>query len=251
MDTHHLPHPDPGGWAEKLEYLHQAAIAVAGSHNINEALQTIADSARRVIGAEMSAIGVPGSPGEPMAHFVVSGLPPHVVARAGHAPMGKGVLGVLLKQGEPVRLKELETHEAYSGLPGNHPSIRSFLGVPVQSGGEVLGDLYLANKIAEDQFSAEDQALAELLAAHAAVSVQTLRFHKSNEEVAAVRATAQLAPLIEDEVLQAMFGAGLLLSTLDVTDETRAKAQIADIQQRLDEAIRHLRSHLMEMAGSG
>lgn len=238
-------------WAVQLEHLHLAAIAVAGAHDVDEALQQIVDAAREVVGAEMAAIGVPGGPGEPMAHFVVSGLPQHLIERAGHAPMGAGVLGVLLKEGKPIRARDIRQHEKFEGrLPEHHPQMTSFLGVPVMSGGETIGDLYLANKIAEPEFSEVDQRLAEMLAAHAAVSIQTLRYHKKQEEVAVIAAKARLTPKIEDDVLQALYGAGLLLNGLDLSDPAKADAQVRDVQQRLDSAIRHLRGHLLAMAGS-
>lgn len=237
-------------WVQKLELLHQAAIAVAGAHEIEEALQQIADAARQVIGAEMAAIGVPGKPGDPMAHFVVSGIAADVRQRAGHPPMGKGVLGVMLRQGSTVRLRDIREHEAFRGLPEHHPGFSSFLGVPVQSNGEVIGDLYLANKIAEEEFSEEDERLAEMLAAHAAVSIQTLRFHKKHEEVAVIASNARLAPKIEDDVLQTLFGAGLLLNTVNLDDPAVAAEQIRDIQGRLDSAILHLRAHLLRMASA-
>lgn len=234
-------------WAIKLEHLHRAAVAVAGAHGVEEALQRIVDAAREVVGAQLAAIGVPGQPGEPMAHFVVSGVAPEAIERAGHPPMGRGVLGVLLRDGEPVRLDHITDHPEYSGLPENHPPFTSFLGVPVKGRGEVIGDLYLADKIAEEGFSEEDQHLAEMLAAHAAVVIQTLRYHKKNEEIALMRARARLAPKLEDDVLQAIYGAGLLLRTLDLNDMEHADQQIDDIAGRLDSAIQGLRRHLLEM----
>lgn len=235
----------------KLELLHQAAITVAGAHRVEDALQKIVDAAREVIGAQIAAIGVPGEPGEPMAHFVVSGVS-HRDSLPGHAPMGRGVLGVLLNEGKPVRLRDVSEHASFEGLPHHHPGLTSFLGVPVQSGGDIIGDLYLANKIAEEEFSEEDQALAEMLAAHAAVVIQSLRYHKQHEEMAIVRAQAALAPKIEDDVLQALYGAGLLLGTLNLDDPEAAQSQVEDIQTRLDSAIKHLRSHLLTMsAGVG
>lgn len=243
-------HTHAENWAEKLELLHQAAIAVAGAHEIEEALQKIADAARQVIGAEMVAIGVPGKPGDPMAHFVVSGISADARARAGHPPMGKGVLGVLLREGVTVRTRDIRQHEAFRGLPENHPWFTSFLGVPVQSNGEIIGDLYLANKIAEEEFTEDDERLAQMLAAHAAVSIQTLRYHKKHEELAVIAANARLAPKIEDEVLQTLFGAGLLLNTINLDDPKMAAEQLRDIQERLDKAILHLRAHLLKMASA-
>jgi GAF domain-containing protein len=234
-------------WADKLIYLHRAAITVAGAHDIEEALHRIAETALEVVGAEMSAIGVPGGPGERMAHFVVAGLSSEAVEQVGAPPMGHGVLGVMLKEGKPLRLPNVADHPAFEGVPSAHPSIRSFLGVPVRSRGEVVGDLYLANKIDGDTFTEEDQRLAEMLAAHAAVSIESLRYHKKNEELALVQAHARLAPKIEDDVLQALYGAGLLLNALNCEHPAETASRVQAIQQRLDEAINHLREHLLNM----
>ncbi len=235
-------------WAARLELVHRAAVNVAGAREVEDALQIVVDAAREVAVAEMAALGVPGEPGRPMAHFVVSGLSAEAVALAGHPPMGRGVLGVLLHNGQAVRIDDVRHHPAFEGIPDGHPFIRSFLGVPVQSGGEVIGDLYLANKIGAVGFSEEDQRLVEMLAAHAAVVIQTLRYHKKNEELAVIRAQVRLAPRIEDDVLQTLYGAGLLLGTINLNEPMQAAAQIRDVQQRLDRAIRHLREHLMSMA---
>lgn len=238
-------------WAGKLEHLHRAAIAVAGAHDIEATLHRIAETAREVVGAEISAIGVPGGSGEPMAHFVVAGLPPEAVERAGDPPMGRGVLGVLLKEGKSVRLDDVAEHPAFDGVPSAHPSIRSFLGVPVRSRGEVVGDLYLANKIDGGGFTADDQRLVEMLAAHAAVSIESLRYHKKNEELALVRAYARLTPRIEDDVLQSLYGAGLLLNELDCGRPDVLAGQVRAIQGQLDTAISHLREHLLSLTSPG
>lgn len=238
---------EQNNWPEKLVKLHRVAITVAGAHNVDEALQLIADAARELANAEMAAIGVPGRPGEPMAQFVVSGLPPEVVERAGHPPMGRGVLGVLLEKGEVLRSADITRHPAYRGIPEQHPEVRSFLGIPVTSQGEVIGDLYLANRIGADTFSEVDQQVCEMLAAHAAVVIQTLRDLARQEEMAVLRAQARLAPRIEDDVLQALYGAGLMLNRLELCDEA-ITGQVQAIQKTLDNAIRNLRSHLMALS---
>lgn len=239
-----------GKYPSRLEHVYRAAVAVAGAHDVETALHIIADSAREVAQAEMAAIGVPGPAGQPMAHFVVAGLPPEAVKQAGRPPMGLGVLGVLLKEGKNVRIRDVREHPAFRGIPPHHPLIRSFLGVPVRAGGEVIGDLYLANRLEGDEFTAEDERLVEMLAAHAAVVIQSLHYHRQAQKMAVLQARQQAARLIEDHVLQAMYGAGLLLGTLDLSDPSLATARIQDIQAQLDSAIASLRGHLLSLAAS-
>jgi GAF domain-containing protein len=234
----------------RLEHVYRAAVAVAGAHDVETALQIIADSAREVAQAEMAALGVPGSPGQPMAHFVVAGLPAEAVRRAGRPPMGLGVLGVLLKEGKNVRVRDVREHPAFSGMPSHHPVVRSFLGVPVRAGGEIIGDLYLANRLDGDEFTPEDERLIEMLATHAAVVIQSLHYHQQAQRMAVLQARQQTARLIEDHVLQAMYGAGLLLGTLDLNNPSSAAARIQDIQAQLDNAITSLRQHLLALTAS-
>jgi len=61
--------------------------------------------------------------------------------------------------------------------------MRSFLGVPIRSRGEVFGNLYLTEKIGAQEFDAEDEAITVLLAAHAAVAVENARLHDEGQRL--------------------------------------------------------------------
>lgn len=229
----------------KLESLHQVAITVAAAHDIDSALQTIVDSARVLSGAEFGALGVPGNRGEPMWHFVTSGLADDTAISAEHPPIGRGVLGLMLNQGSSIRMPDVQVHPAYEGTPRAHPKIHSFLGVPIQSGGHIIGDLYLANKLNGDEFTDDDQRLVEMLAAHAAVVVQTLHAQKREHELDLLRQREAIARQLQDDVLQALFGVGLLLSNLSLNDPARATQEIGAIRETFDDAIERLRRHLL------
>jgi len=234
--------------ASQLEQVYQAAISVAMTHDVDTALQTIVDSARAMVDAELGALGVPGEPGEPMAHFVVSGMPAPGRDEPAHAPMGRGVLGILLRDGQSIRLPNLADHPAFQGYPGAHPHIGAFLGVPVRSAGEVLGDLYLGNKIGAAEFSETDQKLIELLAAHAAAVIQSLHYQKKAAELSRLREHEALGRELQDNVLQTLYGSGLLLGHIDLSDRPEAAGQLKDVQAGLALAVEHLRDHLMRLS---
>ncbi len=50
--------------------------------------------------------------------------------------------------------------------------MHAFLGVPIRYRGRSIGNLYLANKVGEPEFTQEDEWAVELLAAHAAIALQ-------------------------------------------------------------------------------
>jgi signal transduction protein with GAF and PtsI domain len=249
MDEKHFQHtPDGQTWVRRLERVYDAAVAVAGAHDVDSALQIIVNSAREVAGAELAALGVPSQLGEPMAHFVISGLSAEDATRAGHAPMGRGVLGLILTGEQSLRLSNVADHPSFGGYPAAHPHIRAFLGVPIRSAGEVIGDLYLANKVGGEIFDETDQHMIEMLAAHAAAVILNLRYQHKASEVARMRDHEATGRALQDDVLQTLYGSGLLLAQVDLGDKTDAETRLKQVQASLGQAIDHLRAHLLALS---
>lgn len=111
------------------------------------------------------------SSGKQLQDFITIGLTPQEESAIGVRPRGEGVLGLLLKRTEPLRIDVLSEHPASVGLPPNHPPIESFLGVPIRADGQVLGSLYLAERADNGPFTEADEAAVAVLADYAAVAI--------------------------------------------------------------------------------
>jgi signal transduction histidine kinase len=72
-------------------------------------------------------------------------------------------------------------HPHSYGFPLGHPPMHSFLGVPIVIRGEGWGNLYLAEKVGADEFSADDEEAAMALAQWAATAIDNARLHESGE----------------------------------------------------------------------
>src|SRR5512135_189946 len=96
-------------------------------------------------------------------------------------PVGKGVLGVLIRDPRPLRLRRLADHPASAGMPPHHPHMSSFLGVPVMSKGRVFGNLYCTEKIGADEFTEDDVAMLQMLAAQAAAALENAQLRQQRE----------------------------------------------------------------------
>jgi len=103
--------------------------------------------------------------------------------RIGALPQGHGLLGAVITAAEPIRSVDINKHPQRYGFPPHHPPMKSFLGVPVAVRGIVFGNLYLTEKSGADEFSDEDEAIAILLAAQAAVAVENARLHEDEERL--------------------------------------------------------------------
>jgi len=140
-------------------------------------LQQVADLAADLIGARYAAVGLLAPDRRSLESFTVSGVTPEQHAAIGPLPIGRGILGLLIKEGRPIRLKDLQRHPAAVGFPPNHPRMHSFLGVPIRGPQGVIGELYLTEKVGADEFSDDDEHTAILLAVTIGSVVENARLH--------------------------------------------------------------------------
>lgn len=136
--------------------------------NARIVLQTIALQAQSLTGSELAAAGVGGDAAHPFTIWAHVGTPPEQVEQIGRPPRVVGLLGVLRREHRTLRLRDVRQHPEHLGLPPHHPPIASFLAVPIRFRGGVAGCLCLGNKQGGDEFTVEDQQMAEMLAARAA-----------------------------------------------------------------------------------
>jgi two-component system sensor histidine kinase DevS len=209
-----------------MRALHRATLSLYTDLSLDGVLQRITQAAKDLAHARYAALGVPDATGGLQA-FVALGMTPEEIARIGNHPVGKGLLGEMLRAGRSIRLRNLRNHPAAAGFPAGHPEMSSFLGVPIAAYGKPLGQLYLTDKEGGAEFTAQDQRLIEMLAAHAAAAIENAHLYKQivsseaelkqrNEELqlfnslaTAVSSLTEVEPLLENmlESVMALFGA--------------------------------------------
>ena len=133
---------------------------------------------RELVGARYAAIGVAGPSGG-LGAFLHDGMDPDTVARMGRLPHGKGLLGALLDDPEPLRLTRLADDPRAAGLPDGHPPMEGFLGVPIQVRGELFGAFYLTNPN-RGEFTAEDEELLAAFAASVGDAIDSARLYEAS-----------------------------------------------------------------------
>jgi signal transduction histidine kinase len=166
---------------QRAERLSQAAIRITSALDLDGVLREVVESARAVIEARYAALGVVNREGTGLERFLTSGTNQASEAQVGHPPTGKGLLGLLITDPKPIRLKDLRKHAKALGFPPHHTPMKSFLGVPIWGRTGPIGNLYLTEKIGAPEFTAEDEAFAVMLAAHAAVALENARHYEERE----------------------------------------------------------------------
>ena len=163
---------------QRLRALAEAIVAIGSEVSLEDVLQLTVDTAVRLVGARWAALGVLDPTGSHLERFITTGIDEETRARIGNPPGGHGVLRVLLHDGRPLRLADVTQDSHFKGFPPGHPPMRSFLGVPIFVRDVVYGDLYLAEKEV-GQFTAEDEQIVTLLAAHTAITIERVRIHEA------------------------------------------------------------------------
>jgi len=216
----------------QLRALDQAVRGIGGVLDLDRVLQVIADRVRDLVHAQYTAIGIVDRSGG-MERFITSGISDEERARIGELPRGRGLLGLIIRESRTYRVRDIATHPERYGFPPHHPEMRSFLGMPISARGEVVGRLYLTNKIGADEFSADDQELVEMFARHAGIAIDNARLHDQVRRLAVVDERDRISRDLHDSVIQAIYAQTLALDDVpDLMSDDPGEAA-----RRVDEAI--------------
>jgi len=160
---------------ERLTALLDAVMAVTADLELSEVLTRIVRSGCELVDAKYGAMGVLGPDREHLVEFVSRGLTEEEGEAIGDLPSGRGVLGLLIHEPRPVRLRDIASHPDSYGFPPNHPPMHSFLGTPVRIRDEVFGNLYMTEKQGASEFTFDDEAILVALAAAAGIAIENAR----------------------------------------------------------------------------
>jgi signal transduction histidine kinase len=143
--------------------------------DLEAVLERVLASARDATGARYAAIGVLDPTRTKLMRFLTVGMDEATRDAIGPLPTGRGVLGELMFNPAALRLSDVSAHPHSYGFPSGHPPMHSFLGVPILIAGEPYGNLYLTEKRGADEFSAEDEEVAVILADLAGIAIDHAR----------------------------------------------------------------------------
>jgi len=230
----------PPSTSDRLKQLVAATPALITEVSLEGVLERAVEVAAQVIGARYAAIGVLAPDGRTLEHFTTYGVDPEVAARIGTPPRGHGILGLVIREGKPIRLPDLSRHPDSVGFPPHHPPMRSFLGVPIFGSRGVFGNFYLAEKIDGDTFTDEDEDIAILLAAKTAAAVDNARHHEEGARLLAEvqqlqRSRERFFAMVNHELrnaLAAVYGwSEMLVRKRDPATVPRAAFEVMDSAQ--------------------
>jgi signal transduction histidine kinase len=229
-----------------LKAISDAVLAVASRLSVDEVLQQLVDRARELAEARYAALGIPDGAGC-FRRFLVAGMSDELIASMGPLPRTHGMLGAMLDTDGAYLTDDIHADPRFRGWwPRAHPDMRSFLGVPIVAPDEgVIGAFYLTEKETAPTFDAQDRALIELLASHAAIAITNARLYERSRELSVLSERNRLALELHDVVSQKLFSLHLAAeaaNTLLDRGADEARPQLERVRDLAREALGELRS---------
>jgi len=196
---------------ERLVALHQASLQLVSDLSLEAVLERIVKLAMEQSGARYGALGVLDE-NENLIQFIPVGMKDDEVKMVAHPPVGRGLIGAIVKERRTIRVPDIRMDERSYGFPENHPHMQSFLGVPIIAGDRLLGQIYLTDKQDYPFFTETDERVIETLAAYAAIAITNARLYQGlvERDQALIRRNEDLA-LLNDLAVS-------LTSSLEVND---------------------------------
>jgi len=164
---------------ERLERLLEAGRGLLADLDLGLVLDRLLELARELTGARYAALGILDERRTELEQFLTVGVDEETHRAIGDLPRGRGILGILIEDPEPLRLHEVGAHPRSYGFPPGHPEMRTFLGVPILIRGEAWGNLYLTEKAGGEDFDEADEASVVVLADWAALAIEHARLYEA------------------------------------------------------------------------
>jgi two-component system, NarL family, sensor histidine kinase DevS len=214
---------------DRLVALHRASLELVRDLSLETVLERIVTLAREQVDATYAALGVVDENGE-LIQFIPVGMTPEEIRKAGSPPVGMGAIGAIQKERRTIRIASLSNDPISEGFPKGHPIMESFLGVPIMLGDQLLGQIYLTDKIGYPEFTEDDERVIETLAAYATVAINNAHMYEN-----LLKRDTELSQRNKDQAL--------------INDIATSLATSLDVDEILDRTLSRVMEYLDVQAG--
>jgi len=237
-----------GAPAEAFAAMSDVVLSIASELSVEPVLHKLVVAARDLVGARYAALGIPDAEGDGFARFLTVGMSEELMEEIGPLPRRHGLLGAMLGDRTSYRTDDIAADPCFEWWPAAHPRMRSFLGVPIVSQGDVVGAIYVTDK--NGGFTDADVELLELLAAHAAIAIENARLYELSRELSVIEERNRLARELHDSMTQQLFSLVLTAETalgLVRDDPERAEAELRRVKDLGRSTMAELRALVLEL----
>jgi two-component system, NarL family, sensor histidine kinase DevS len=229
----------------RLRDIATSVSQAAEAGTVEQVLENIAKVSQELVGARYAALGVPNGKGG-LKYFKVTGLTPEEIRSIGHLPIGKGLIGAIMAEGESLRLEDMHSDKRAAGFCEGHPLMQSLLGVPIKLGARTLGTLYLCDRADGEPFSQQDQWMVESMASYAALAIAGSQISEQHSRLALLEERERIGMELHDGVIQSLYAIGMQLELARISGDLTANDLSKPIQE-LNTVIEDIRRYILNL----
>ena len=175
---------DNSRFRDQLESLHNMSVQIASLRDLSEVYDLALTFCMVLTASEMGFIDLLNADRVDMDVVAVKGFAPPdpmFYERFKRMPVRASVFGIVITQGRPNISSDVEHDPERIGQPPGHPRVRTFLGVPLTLGAEVIGMIGVANK--KKGYGLDDQRLLSTLANQVAVAIDNAGLYQHQQQM--------------------------------------------------------------------
>ncbi|MCD6192001.1 MAG: GAF domain-containing protein [Candidatus Aminicenantes bacterium] len=220
-------------WLKQLEAINQIANKIGTSLNLQETLDAVISAVAELIPSTLAEISLWDKERQLLILSALRCTPERSFPLGYTFPPGKGYTGWVVRHKSPLFVPDIAKRQDIKPdlLPGEKP-FRSYIGLPLIAGEELVGTLVLIHEEAE-AFTQDDVGLVETLAGYAAVAIHKARLyeelshrHQELEALYSIAATLN-RPLNLEKLMQQA-----LTKVIEVTRADGGAIRLLDKEER-------------------
>ncbi|MFI5993221.1 GAF domain-containing sensor histidine kinase [Streptomyces sp. NPDC051362] len=210
--------------------------ALLAGGDAEDALQVVAEQARRLSG---SAAGIVLLPAEDGGLEIVAVASEHPSKALGVVVPPESQVVAELREGEPVFVEDAATDPRM--LTDLARAYGPAMLLPLQSGGRVVGALVTPRGRGERPFSESERTLAAQFASQAALALMMAEAQRDRERLAVFEDRDRIARDLHDLVIQRLFATGLML------ESAQRRSNVPEVQRGVGKAVDELDITIQEI----
>lgn len=175
-----------GRFGDQLESLYGISVQIASLRDLSEVYDLALTFCLALTASEMGFIDLLNEDRVDMDVVAVKGFSPpdpKFYERFKRMPVRPSVFGVVITEGRPHISNDVEHDPLSIGQPPGHPLVRTFLGVPLTLGADLIGMIGVANK--ENGYGPDDQRLLATFANQVAVAIDNAGLYQHQQQMIA------------------------------------------------------------------